>query len=215
MHKIGRDDIISVCFVGDGTTADVGFQPLSGAAARDERILYICNDNEAYMNTGIQSSSTTPLGSWTTTTWVGNKSRGKATPSKYMPLIMLMHNVSYVATATTAYLEDFVLKLEKAKEAVKHGMAYIHVYTPCPTGWRTPVDSGIELSRWAVETNYFPLWEAEEGKLHFTHHVDKPKPVKDLIRMQGRFSHLTEEELEQMQQAVDERFALIGKLASS
>ena len=204
MHKIGRDDVISVCFVGDGATADVGFQPLSGAAARGERILYI-----------TQSSSTTPLGSWTTTTWVGNKSRGKATPSKYMPLIMLMHNVSYVATATTAYLEDFVLKLEKAKEAVKHGMAYIHVYTPCPTGWRTPADSAMELSRLAVETNYFPLWEAEDGKLHFTHHVGKPKPVKELVRMQGRFSHLTEEELEQMQQAVDKRIALIQKLASS
>lgn len=215
MHKIGRDDVISLCYVGDGATADVGFQPLSGAAARGEHILYICNDNEAYMNTGIQSSSTTPLGSWTSTTWVGKRGRGKETPGKYMPLIMLMHGVSYVATATPAYLEDYILKLEKAKEAVKHGMAYIHLHNPCPIGWRAPVDSGFELSRLAVETNYFPLWEAEEGRLHFTHRVKKPKPVTELTKLQRRFSHLTEGELEQLQQIVDERFALIERLASS
>jgi len=214
LRKIGRDDIICVCFVGDGATADVGFQPLSGAAGRGEHILYICNDNEAYMNTGIQSSSTTPLGSWTTTTWVGKRSRGKSNEGKYMPLIMLMHGVSYVATATVAYLEDYVLKLEKAKEAVKHGMAYIHMYTPCPTGWRAPVDSGLELGRLAVETNYFPLWEAEAGKLCFTRRVKQPKPVKEFIRLQGRFAHLTKEELEQLQQIVNKRFALIERLAS-
>jgi len=105
--------------------------------------------------------------------------------------------------------------LEKAKEAVKHGMAYIHLHTPCPTGWRAPVDSSLELSRLAVETNYFPLWEAEAGRLHFTQRVKKPKPVKELTRLQGRFSHLTEGELEQLQQMVDKRFALIEKLASS
>lgn len=215
LRKIGKDDVINVCYVGDGATADVGFQPLSGAAGRGEHILYICNDNEGYMNTGIQGSSTTPLGSWTSTSWIGKVSRGKETPAKYMPLIMLMHGVSYVATATPAYLEDYILKLEKAKEAVKHGMAYIHLHNPCPIGWRAPVDSGFELSRLAVETNYFPLWEAEEGRLHFTHGVKKPKPVRELTKLQRRFSHLTEEELEQLQRAVDERFALIKKLAYS
>ena len=132
-----------------------------------------------------------------------------------MPLIMLMHGVSYVATATPAYMEDYVLKLEKAKETVKHGMAYIHLHNPCPIGWRAPVDSGIELSRLAVQTNYFPLWEAEEGSLHFTQRAKKPKPVKELFKLQGRFSHLTEGELEQLQQVVDKRLALIEKLASS
>lgn len=215
LRKIGRDDVICACFVGDGATADVGFQPLSGAAARGEHILYICNDNEAYMNTGIQGSSTTPLWSWTSTTWVGKKSRGKSNEGKYMPLIMLMHGVSYVATATMAYLEDYVLKLEKAKEAVRHGMAYIHLHTPCAIGWRAPVDRGIELSRLAVQTNYFPLWEAEDGKLQFTRRIKKPKPLKELIKLQGRFSHLTEEELEQFQQIVDKRFALIKRLAST
>lgn len=214
LRKIERDDVVCVCFVGDGATADVGFQPLSGAAARGEHILYICNDNEAYMNTGIQGSSTTPLGSWTSTTWVGKKSRGKGNEGKYMPLIMLMHGVSYVATATAAYLEDYVLKLEKAKEAVKHGMAYIHLHTPCAIGWRAPVERGIELSRLAVQTNYFPLWEAEDGKLRFTRRVKKPKPLKEFIKLQGRFSHLTEGELEHFQEIVDKRFALVERLAS-
>jgi phenylglyoxylate dehydrogenase beta subunit len=104
LHKIGRDDITCVCYVGDGATADVGFQPLSGAAARNEHILYICNDNEAYMNTGIQASGTTPAFAWTTTSWVGDRGRGKAATGKYMPLIMLMHNIAYVATATTGFL---------------------------------------------------------------------------------------------------------------
>ncbi|MFH1652087.1 MAG: 4Fe-4S dicluster domain-containing protein, partial [Chloroflexota bacterium] len=163
-RKIGRDDVTCVCLVGDGATADVGFQPLSGAAARNEHILYICNDNEAYMNTGIQSSSTTPALAWTTTTWAGAKGRGKAVEGKYMPLIMLMHGIPYVATATVGYMEDFVHKLKKAQEAARTGTAYLHLYTPCPTGWRTPVDMGVELSRLAVETNHFPLWEAENGE---------------------------------------------------
>ncbi|MBW1799826.1 MAG: hypothetical protein JRJ85_03765 [Deltaproteobacteria bacterium] len=214
LRKTGRDDVICVCFVGDGATADVGFQPLSGAASRAERILYICNDNEAYMNTGIQSSSVTPQGSWTSTTWVGDKNRGKPSEGKYMPLIMLMHGVSYVATATMAYYEDYVLKLEKAKEAVKHGMAYIHLHTPCSIGWRAPADKGIEMSRLAVQTNYFPLWEAQEGKLTFTRRVKKPKPLKNLIRMQKRFSHMDDRELERLQHTIDKRLALLEKLAS-
>ena len=213
-RKIGRDDITCVCLVGDGATADVGFQPLSGAAARNERILYICNDNEAYMNTGIQSSGTTPALAWTTTTWVGEKGRGKAAAGKYMPLIMLMHHVAYVATATVGHMEDYVLKLEKAREAAKRGTAYLHLYTPCPTGWRAPVELGIELSRVAVETNHFPLWEAEDGKVRFTHKVEKPKPIKEFYKMMGRFSHLKEEDFVDIQQRVDRRVALIERLAS-
>jgi len=215
LRKIGREDVLCVCYVGDGATADVGFQPLSGAAARKEHILYICCDNEAYMNTGIQSSSTTPLGAWTSTTWVGEEVKGKMVEGKYMPLIMLMHDISYVATATVAFLEDYVIKLEKAKKAAMQGTAYIHLHTPCPTGWRAPVESGIELSRMAVETNYFTLWEAEDGRVRFTHHVEKPKPIKDYCGMMGRFSHLKEEELKQLQKVVDRRYALIERLASS
>ncbi len=214
LHKIGRDDVLCVCFVGDGATADVGFQPLSGAAARKERFLYICSDNEAYMNTGIQSSSTTPLGAWTSTTWVGEKGKGKMVEGKYMPLIMLMHGVPYVATATVAFMEDYVIKLEKAKKAAMNGTAYLHLLTPCPTGWRAPADSSIELSRLAVETNYFPLWEAEEGRIRLTHRVRNPKPIRDYCKLMGRFSHAKEGEFKPLQQAVDRRFALIERLAS-
>jgi pyruvate/2-oxoacid:ferredoxin oxidoreductase beta subunit len=213
LRKIGRDDVLCVCFVGDGATADVGFQPLSGAAGRKEHFLYICSDNEAYMNTGIQSSGTTPRGAWTSTTWVGSKARGKMVEAKYMPLIMLAHGVSYVATATVAFLEDYVTKLEKAKEVAREGMAYIHLHTPCPTGWRAPVESGIELSRMAVETNYFPLWEARDGRVRFTYRMKNPKPIKEYCKLQGRFSHLKEEELDELQIMIEKRNALIERLA--
>ncbi len=209
-RKIGKN-VKCVCIVGDGTTADVGFQPLSGAAERGENIIYICYDNEAYMNTGIQRSSTTPYKSWTSTTWVAQEYRGKGQRAKNMPLIMLMHHIPYVATATVAYLEDFVRKLEKAM-AVKDGLAYIHLLTPCPTGWRAPVDSGIELSRLAVQTNYFPLWEAEGGRVRFTYEVPNPRPVSEFTKSMGRFSHLTERELQELQQIVDESYAEIKGL---
>ena len=213
MRRTGRDDVTIVCFVGDGATADVGFQPLSGAASRGEHILYICNDNEAYMNTGIQSSSVTPQGSWTSTTGVGDKYRGKQTEGKYMPLIMLMHGIAYVATATMGYYEDYVLKLEKAKEATKRGMAYIHLHTPCSIGWRAPADKGIEMSRLAVQTHYFPLWEAEDGKVRFTQLPKKPKPLMDLLKMQKRFSHINEQELARLQKTMDNRLELLNRLA--
>ncbi len=213
LHKIGRDDVTCVAFVGDGATADVGFQPLSAAAARGEQLLYICNDNEAYMNTGVQSSSATPQGSWTSTTWVGDSHRGKSNEVKYMPLIMLMHGVSYVATATMGYYEDYVLKIEKAKEAVKHGMAYIHLHTPCSIGWRAPQEKSIEMSRLAVQTNYFPLWEAENGKLKFTKRIKRPTPLNELIKLQKRFSHINDQELDRLKLTIDKRLALLEKLA--
>ena len=213
-RKIGRDDVTCVCFVGDGATADVGLQPLSGAAARNEHILYICNDNEAYMNTGIQSSSTTPALAWTTTTWVGEKGKGKVVPGKYMPLIMLTHNIPYVATATVGFMEDYVRKLEKAKEVAKRGTAYLHLYTPCQTGWRAPVEMGVELSRLAVETNHFPLWEAEDGTVRFTHRPSKAKPINEFYTKMGRFSHLKKADFEGIQQAVDKLIAFIERLAS-
>jgi len=124
-------------------------------------MIFICYDNEAYMNTGIQRSSTTPQRSWTTTTTIGEKSRGKRQAPKNMPLIMLAHDALYVATASLGHMEDYIHKLKKAKEAARDGLAYIHLFTPCPTGWRSPSNLGIKLSRLAVETRYFPLWEAE------------------------------------------------------
>ncbi|MFH1091917.1 MAG: thiamine pyrophosphate-dependent enzyme, partial [Pseudomonadota bacterium] len=187
--------------------------PLSGAAERGENIIYVCYDNEAYMNTGVQRSSTTPLGAWTSTTPLGPEGRGKAEVPKYMPLIMAFHGIPYAATASVAFLEDLAEKLKKAK-AVKDGLAYIHLLAPCPTGWRAPADLTVELARKAVETNYFPLWEAEHGRFRLTHRPDRPRPVEEFTRLQGRFGHPTGQESSLLQQFVDQRLRLLESLAA-
>ncbi len=209
----GKEDIRVIAFVGDGAAADVGFQSLSGAAERDENIIFICSDNEAYMNTGIQRSSTTPLTAWTFTTPVGDFRQGKEQQAKYMPLIMALHGASYVATATMAYPQDYAQKLAKALE-VKDGLVYIHLFSPCPPGWRAPIDSGIEISQMAVQTNYFPLWEAERGRFRFTHRERSPRPIGEFTQLMDRFSHLDSKALEQLQKAVDERYRLIESLCN-
>ncbi len=210
-QRIGKEATV-VCFTGDGCASDVGFQPLSGAAERNEKIIYICYDNEGYMNTGNQRSSATPLGAATTTTPVGKASRGKPTVSKNMPLIMAMHRVAYVATATLSNLEDFAKKLVKAKGKKDEGFVYIHVFCPCPVGWRIDSDSAIEVCRTAVRTNYFPLWEAENGKFRLTHEVANPKPVQELTKLMRKFAHLKEADIDNLQQLVNERYALIKAL---
>lgn len=213
-QKIGRD-VTCVCFVGDGATADIGLQVLSGAVERGEQILYICYDNEAYMNTGIQRSSTTPYKSWTTTTAIGKKSRGKSRSPKNLPLMMLMNGASYVATASIGYIEDYILKLKKAKSISKEGFAYIHLFTPCPPGWRAPTHLGIKLSRLAVETNYFPLWEAEDGIMKMTCEIENPKPIEVYTNKMGRFSHLKKSELQDMQKNLNKNYDRLLKLVDS
>ena len=207
-RRIGKDTIC-LAITGDGATADLGFGQLSAAAERNERILYICYDNEAYMNTGIQRSSTTPFGSWTTTTQVGSVGRGRKGVPKNVPLLMAYHNIEYVATATLAYPEDFMKKLLKAKEAVKKGMAYIHVLTPCPTGWKYKGEHGVEITRAAVETNFFPLWEAENGAITLTHEVKNPLPIQAFTKLMRRFAHFTEAEQQVFQQQVNHSYEII------
>jgi pyruvate/2-oxoacid:ferredoxin oxidoreductase beta subunit len=204
-----------VCFTGDGCATDVGFQPLSGAAERGEHFIYLAYDNEGYMNTGNQRSSATPLGAATTTTPVGKIKRGKPTMSKNMPLVMLMHRPAYMATATVSHLEDFAKKLKKAQEKIKEGFVYLHVFSPCPVGWRVDSNRVIEVCRAAVRTNYFPLWEAENGKPRFTLEVANPKPVSELTKLIRKFSHLKEDELAALQKAVDERYTLIKNLCDA
>ncbi len=213
-HRIGQEATV-VCFTGDGCATDVGFQPLSGAAERRERIIYLAYDNEGYMNTGNQRSSATPLGAATTTTPVGKLGRGKPTIAKNMPLIMLMHRPVYMATATLSHLEDFAKKLQKAKEKVEEGFVYLHVFSPCPVGWRIDSDKSIEVCRTAVRTNYFPLWEADDGKPRFTVEVANPKPVTEFTKLMRKFSHLKEDGIAELQKAVDERFALIKSLVDA
>jgi len=210
-NKTGQDATV-VCFTGDGCASDVGFQPLSGAAERREKFIYICYDNEGYMNTGNQRSGATPLGAATTTTPVGKLSSGKPTISKNLPLIMLMHRPAYMATATLSHLEDFAKKLVKAKEKKNEGFVYLHVFSPCPVGWRIDSNMVIEVCRTAVRTNYFPLWEAEDGKPRFTVEVANPKPVTEFTKLMRKFSHLKEDGLAELQKAVDERYALIKSL---
>ena len=210
--RLGRE-VKLVSFVGDGATVDIGFQALSAAAERGENFIYICNDNEGYMNTGVQRSGSTPLGARTFTTPVGKMRHGKERPSKYLPLLMLFHDVPYVATATIAYPEDYAQKLTKAMN-VRDGLSYIHLFLPCPVGWGIPEDQGIHVARLAVETNYFPLWEAERGKVHLTQDIINPKPIREYTERLGKYSHLTTEDLEQVQEAVNTRYATIRSLTS-
>ena len=210
-QRTGQEATV-VCFTGDGCATDVGFQPLSGAAERGEHIIYIAYDNEGYMNTGNQRSSATPIGAATTTTPVGKISRGKPTVSKNMPMVMLMHKPAYIATATLSHLEDFAKKLQKAKEKAKEGFVYLHVFSPCPVGWRIDSSRVIEVCRTAVRTNYFPLWEAEDGKPRFTLEVSNPRPVSEFTKLMRKFSHLKEDGLAELQKSVDDRYALIKSL---
>lgn len=202
-RRMGRE-VQAVAFAGDGGTADVGFQSLSGAVERGENIIYICVDNEGYMNTGIQRSGTTPFGAWTTTTPVGKRSHGKSRESKNLPMIMLMHGAPYVATASTAFLEDYAYKLKKAMK-VKDGVAYIHLFSPCPTGWRFPPEKTIEVSRLAVETNFFPLWESDRGKFRFNHPVENPKPVEEYLQGIGKYGHLSGKQVKEIKRILEEK----------
>ncbi len=210
-RKIGKD-ITVVCFTGDGCAADVGFQPLSGAAERNEHFIYICYDNEGYMNTGVQRSSTTSFGASTTTTPVGVARKGKETPAKSLPLIMAMHRIPYVATATLSHVEDYIKKLLKAKEMKNEGMAYLHIFSPCPTGWGIEPDSSIEVCRMAVRTNFFPLWEMERGKFRLTHEVSEPLPVTEYTKLCRKYRHLSEEDLAQLQEQVNANYSFIRSL---
>jgi pyruvate/2-oxoacid:ferredoxin oxidoreductase beta subunit len=212
-RKIGKEATV-VCFTGDGCGADIGFQPLSGAAERNEPIIYITYDNEGYMNTGYQRSSTTPLGASTSTTPAGSASKGKPTASKNVPLLMAMHGASYVATTTLSHLEDFAKKLVKAKEKVREGFVYIHIFAPCVMGWRIDSNVSIELCRMAVRTNYFPLWEAENGNFRLNHEVQNPRPIQDFIKMVRKFSHFKEADIDEFQRMVDKRYDLIKGLCN-
>jgi pyruvate/2-oxoacid:ferredoxin oxidoreductase beta subunit len=211
-HKTMGKEVTVVCFTGDGCAADIGFQALSGAAERNENFIYITYDNEGYMNTGIQRSSTTPLHASTTTSPVGMARRGKQTPAKNLPLIMAMHNIPYAATATLSHLEDLAKKLKKAEEKKKEGFVYLHIFSPCPLGWGFESDMSIEICRMAVRTNYFPLWEAEYKKIRFTHAVSTPRPITEYTKLIRKFSHFKDAELAGFQEMVNSNYEFIQYL---
>ncbi len=195
----GQEDVNVLAWAGDGGTFDIGFQALSGAAERNENILYCCYDNEAYMNTGIQRSSATPIGAWTTTTPKGGL---EDRPKKNIVPIMAAHHIPYAATANVAFPDDLYRKIKKA--ASYKGMKFIHILSPCPTGWRIPSSESIEVACLATLTNVFPLYEVEQGLTwRITYHPAKKVPVSRYLDTQARFRLMSEEEKRQIQKQVD------------
>ncbi|MCX5913464.1 MAG: thiamine pyrophosphate-dependent enzyme, partial [Deltaproteobacteria bacterium] len=176
----------------------IGIQALSGAAERNDDFIYVCYDNEAYMNTGIQRSSATPWGAWTTTTPPANL---KNQPKKDIVQIMAAHRIPYAATASIAYPEDFFRKVNKAKSL--RGLKFIYAFSPCPVGWRFPSEQTIRLARLAVQTKIFPLYEVENGERFILNVEPEGQPVGEYLKSQGRFAYLREGDLERIQENVD------------
>jgi pyruvate/2-oxoacid:ferredoxin oxidoreductase beta subunit len=204
----GDTETTVVTWAGDGGTFDIGFQALSGAVERNENFIYVCYDNEAYMNTGIQRSSSTPYGAWTTTTpgrdW-------KKMRKKNIVGALVAHRIPYAATASIAYPEDLIRKAEKARSM--KGSRFLHIFASCPTGWRIPSEMSVKIARMAVQTNIFPLYEVEDGVRYTINYKPKEYLVREYFRLQGRFRHLTEEDLDQIQGMVDEDWGLLLKKA--
>lgn len=204
----GKSGINVIGFCGDGATVDIGFASLSGAAERGEPVIWLCYDNEAYMNTGIQRSGSTPLGAWTTTTPVTPMLKGKQTDRKNVPMLMALHGIPYVATASIAYLKDLKMKLKKASEiSLKgEGLAYLHVQIPCPPGWRFSPEKTVEVARLAVLTGGWPLFEVENGRFKINIKPAVLKPIHEYLKLQGRFNHLRQNEIENIQKIVNENW---------
>ena len=203
----GDDKTTVMAWAGDGGTFDIGFQSLSGAVERNEDFIYVCYDNEAYMNTGVQRSSATPYGTRTTTTpgesW--KKSR-----KKNIVEALAAHRIPYAATASIAYPEDMIRKFKKAAE-MKGGTRFIHVFAPRPTGWGIGSELTVKVARLAVLTNIFPLYEVEEGR-KYTLNFKGEQRVADYLAVQGRFKHLTDQDVAAVQESVDEDWNfLLGK----
>lgn len=213
--KIDKD-IKFIAFGGDGGTYDIGFQSLSGAMERGHDMIYICYDNGAYMNTGIQRSSATPFGADTTTCPAGSVIPGKLQQRKNLTKIMAAHDIPYVAQASPSHWMDLVKKMKKAFEI--KGPKFINVLSPCNRGWRSKTDDAITLSRLGVETCYWPLYEIEEGITKVTFKPKEKKPLVDFLKPQGRFKHLFSPEndwmLKKFQETVDREWEHLLKISA-
>ena len=206
-------DTKAVAMAGDGGTSDIGLQALSGALERGHNFIYMCFDNEAYMNTGIQRSSATPYGASTTTSPAGKVSIGQINWKKNLPAIAAAHNIPYVATACPSYPFDLMTKVSKA--VATNGPSYLHILSVCPTGWRCPTESTIRIGRLAVQTGIFPLYEVENGKYKLNVDPPKLKPVSDYLKLQGRFRHLSDDVIDEIQQRVTEEYASLKEKATA
>jgi pyruvate/2-oxoacid:ferredoxin oxidoreductase beta subunit len=194
----GKKNINVLAWAGDGGTFDIGLQSLSGAAERNEDLIYICYDNEAYMNTGVQRSSATPYLAWTTTT---PEDRPKENPKKNIVQILAAHQIPYVATANIAFPEDYTEKLEKAKSL--KGTRFIHLLSPCPPGWKIPSEYSIKIARMATHAKAFPLYEVINGDKYIINVEPKNIPMEQYLKEQARFAHLTKSQIEKIQKRVD------------
>ncbi len=207
-----RDKYNLVAIGGDGGTFDIGFGAISGMLERGQKVLYVCYDNEAYMNTGIQRSGATPKYASTTTTPGLKAIPGKTEYHKPLPFIVAAHG-AYVATANVAFPHDFMAKIKKAFEF--DGPSYIQVFSPCPTGWKHPSDLTIAIAKLAFNTNIYPLYEIENGVLKISRKPAKQIPVGDYLGKQGRFKHMNDDMVADIQQHVDAEWQRLLKLEES
>ena len=208
--KIPEKKICTMAIAGDGGTADIGIQALSGALERGHKnFMYICLDNEAYMNTGIQRSSSTPYGASTTTSPAGKVSVGQETWKKNMVEIAAAHEIPYTATACPSYPFDLINKVKKGAEV--DGPAYIHILAVCPTGWRSPPEYAVRLGRLAVETGVFPLYEVENGTYRLNYKPKKLRPIEEYFEYQGRFRHISPKEKKEIGQRVRRQYKRLLK----
>ena len=208
----GYRDFTAVGFAGDGGTADIGIQALSGAIDRNDDIIYICYDNEAYMNTGIQKSGLTPYGAKTTTTPAGKNIHGNIRPKKNMFEIVAAHGIPYAATASVGYLPDFIEKVRKASQI--KGTKYIHVIAPCPTGWGVAPDATIDIAREAVDCGLWYLAEYENGEFRLSRRPKEFMSVEEHLKKQGRFRHLTDEDIKIITDSRDKKWEYIDRTFS-
>lgn len=204
LRRKGVEDVNVVAWAGDGGTLDIGLQALSACAERNEDIIYVCYDNEAYMNTGIQRSSSTPPGTWTNTTPFPTL---EGSPKKQIAEIMAAHRIPYLATATPAYPDDFCAKITRAKE--RKGFRFIHILSFCPPGWKALEREGVAIVRAAVESRLFPLYEVEEGKRLRITYEPKGTPLEEYVRRQGRFRWLSDEDIARWQEKIEEEWAYL------
>ena len=211
-----REGINLFAYCGDGGTVDIGFQALSGAVDRGHRFLYICYDNEGYMNTGVQRSGSTPYKARTSTTPVGEMIKGEPRPlsrRKDMVRIMAGHGIPYAATASVAYPLDYMRKVRKAIQI--DGPTYIHLHAPCLIGWGVAENLGVSVARLAVETRLFPLYEVTDGRQYkLSKQVKKKKPIEEYLKLQGRFKHLSQGSIDRMQAEVDSYWEHLQALCS-
>ncbi len=213
--KISKNKKIKfVAFGGDGGTYDIGLQSLSGALERGHNFLYVCYDNGGYMNTGNQRSSATPYGAFTETTPTGKESFGKIETRKNLMEIVNAHRIQYLAQANVAYLADLKKKAKKALET--DGPSFLLVFSPCTNNWKFPTSQYVNVGKLATETNFWPLYEIENGEHKLSFEPKKITPVTEFLKTQGRFKHLFKEEnkphLEEIQRLVNEEFARIANL---